>query len=265
MIELIDLYVSYGWRREPIIKGVSAKFDGFHLVLGPNGSGKTTLFRAIAGLTPITSGKILIDGVDVNAIYGKPGVLSINLGELYSLMHLSTFDHLRLFMDLAEGDMDLALKILGDLGVDIDLLKRRKPWELSAGQKKAYSTAIALASRAKHVLLDEPFEQLDPARKSRLLEYFREFKGVILINTHETWLLPVLRDWSTVFVFEGKLYGPIAASELLEAKLAVGEVEDALLKFEVAGKTYSVVVGDIGEPLSRLTTLDKVYELAVSG
>ncbi|MCD6409709.1 MAG: ATP-binding cassette domain-containing protein [Candidatus Verstraetearchaeota archaeon] len=82
MIELIDLYVSYGWRREPIIKGVSARFDGLHLVLGPNGSGKTTLFRAIAGLTPITSGKILIDGVDIDSIYGKPGILAINLGEI---------------------------------------------------------------------------------------------------------------------------------------------------------------------------------------
>ncbi|MCD6409710.1 MAG: ABC transporter ATP-binding protein, partial [Candidatus Verstraetearchaeota archaeon] len=77
-------------------------------------------------------------------------------------MHLNAYDHLRLFMDLTNGDMDLALKILEDLGVDAGLLRKRKPWELSAGQKKAYSTAIALASRAKHVLLDEPFEQLDP-------------------------------------------------------------------------------------------------------
>ncbi|OYT59046.1 MAG: ABC transporter, partial [Desulfurococcales archaeon ex4484_217_1] len=48
MIEIIDLYVKYRWRQEAVIKGVSARFEGKHLVLGPNGSGKTTLFRAIA-------------------------------------------------------------------------------------------------------------------------------------------------------------------------------------------------------------------------
>ena len=186
MIEIIDLYVKYRWRQEPVIKGVSAKFEGKHLILGPNGSGKTTLFRTIAGLTPISSGKVLIDGVDVADIYGKPGVLSINLREVYSVFNLSAYDHVRFFIDSTNGDMDLALSILEDLGVSNELLRKRKPWELSAGQFKAFTTAIALASKAKHVLLDEPFEQLDPARKSKLLKYLSEFKGTILLNTHET-------------------------------------------------------------------------------
>jgi len=263
LIEIIDLYVKYRWRQEPVIKGVSARFEDKHLVLGPNGSGKTTLFRAIAGLTPISSGKILIDGVDVADIYGKPGVLSINLREVYGVFHLSAYDHIRFFIDSTDGDIDLALNILEDLGVSKGLLRKRKPWELSAGQFKAFTTAIALASKAKHVLLDEPFEQLDPARKSKLLKYLNEFKGVILLNTHETWLLTALKPWKVAFMFEGRLYGMLPVSELFDARLVVGKSEDAILCFEASGKVYSIVKGEMGEPLTKLTTLDKVYELAL--
>jgi len=263
MIEIVDLHVRYRWRQEPILKGVHARFKDKHLILGPNGSGKTTLFRAIAGLTPISSGRILLDGVSLDKIYGRPGVLAANLSEVYSVFHLSAYDHLRLFMDLTGGDLDSALKMLGDLGLSVGLLRRRKPWELSAGQQKAFSTVIALFSNAKHVLLDEPFEQLDPARKGRLIEHLREYKGVLLLNTHETWLLSALRDWSTHLMFEGKLYDPVRAGELVEAGLVAGDMPNAMLRFTVSGKTYSLVRGGVGEPLSNLITLDRIYELSL--
>jgi len=264
MIEVVNLHVKYRWRQEPVIRDVHARFKGKHLILGPNGSGKTTLFRAIAGLTPISSGRIIIDGVNLDEIYGKPGVLAINLSEVYNVFHLNAYDHLRLFMDLTDGDFDLALKMLGDLGLSTDLLRKRKPWELSAGQQKAFSTVIALLSSARHILLDEPFEQLDPARKGKLIEHLREYKGVILLNTHETWLLSALRDWSTHLMFEGKLCGSMSAGELVEASLVVGDSADAMLRFTVSGKTYSLVRGEGGEPLSNLITLDRIYELTLS-
>jgi len=263
LIEISDLYVRYRWRQEPIIRGISAKFDDKHLVLGPNGSGKTTLFRAIAGLTPTSSGKILIDGVNVADIYGKPGILSLNLREIFSVFHLSAYDHIRFFVDLMNGDIDLAFNILEELGVERELLRRRKPWELSAGQFKAYTTAIALASKAKHILLDEPFEQLDPARKSKLIRYLNETKSIILLNTHETWLLNILKPWKVAFMFEGRLYGMLPASELLDARLISGKRDDAILSFEVSNRTYSIVKGEAGESLTKLTTLDKVYELVL--
>ena len=221
------------------------------------------MFRAIAGLTPTSSGKILIDGVNVADIYGKPGILSLNLREIFSVFHLSAYDHIRFFVDLMNGDIDLAFNILEELGVERELLRRRKPWELSAGQFKAYTTAIALASKAKHILLDEPFEQLDPARKSKLIRYLNETKSIILLNTHETWLLNILKPWKVAFMFEGRLYGMLPASELLDARLISGKRDDAILSFEVSNRTYSIVKGEAGESLTKLTTLDKVYELVL--
>ena len=127
LIRVVDLYVRYRWRQEPILKGVNAEFNNKHLLLGPNGSGKTTLFRAIAGLTPILKGKVLIDGRDVNEIYGTKGLLALNLGEILSLLRMSAYDNLRLFMDLTDGDMDLAIEILNDLGIETQILRKRKP------------------------------------------------------------------------------------------------------------------------------------------
>ncbi len=264
MIKIIDLYVKYRWRQDPVIRGISVEFSGRHLVLGPNGSGKTTLFRALTGLTPISSGKILIDNIDLDEIYSKPGILATNLNEVYTVFHLCAYDHLRLFIDLMNGDLDLALKILEDLGLSIKLLRKRKPWELSAGQQKAFSTVIALSSNAKHILLDEPFEQLDPARKGKLIEYLRGYKGVVLLNTHETWLLSALKGWNTHLMFEGRIYGPLNTEKLVKAGLIIGDVPDAILKFTVAGKTYSLVKSGAGEPISKLITLDKIYELSLS-
>lgn len=59
-----------------VLRGVSLRLSNKHIILGPNGSGKTTLFRAIAGLVPTSSGRILIDGLDVRNIYGIQGTLS---------------------------------------------------------------------------------------------------------------------------------------------------------------------------------------------
>ncbi len=262
MIEVRDLYVKYGWRKEPVIKGVSVVFNNRHLVLGPNGSGKTTLFRAICGLTSISSGKILIDGIDLEKIYGVPSLLAINFLEVYRLFRLSAYDHIKIFCDLTSGDLDLALSILEELGVDLSVLKGRKLWELSAGQRKAFATALALASKAKHVLLDEPFEQLDPVGKRILLRYINEHRGVIVLNTHETWLLKTLGDWEVSLMFEGKIYGPVKASLLLESRLVVGNVENAVLRFEICGRVFSLVRDHEGESLTELVTLDKVYYIS---
>jgi len=263
MIKIVNLHVRYSWRKEEVLKGVSAIFANRHIVLGPNGSGKTTLFRAIGGLVSVTSGKVLIDGLDVEKIYGAKGLLAMNLSEVLNPVALSAYDNLRLIMDLTDGDIDLALDLLSDLGVDKSILKRRKPWELSSGQLKAYTTAFALASKSKHILLDEPFEQLDPARKAKLIEHMRKHKGVIVINTHETWTISILKDWIAHFIIEGKAYGPISVSKLLEAHLVLGKRDDALVSFEAAGKSYSIVESGEGELLTKMLTLDKIYELAL--
>ena len=264
MIVAENLEVSYRQRREPVLNGVNAIFDGKSLILGPNGSGKTTLFRAICGLTNITKGRILVDNVNVKEIYAKTGIISVNFPEVLSLLSVKVHDLIKLYADLADGDSSTAYKILGELGLTNKLLRSKKLHELSAGQVKAVCTAIALSMRAKHVLLDEPFEQLDPARKHVLIKYLEDYDGIIVLNTHETWLLRKLAGWKVFFMFEGVLYGSILAEDLLKAKLSLKDEPKALIKMKVSGKPVSLIKGrKKGTPILSLESLDKVYELAL--
>ena len=125
MIVAENLDVSYRQRREPVLNGVNAIFDGKSLILGPNGSGKTTLFRAICGLTNITKGRILVDNVNVKEIYAKTGIISVNFPEVLSLLSVKVHDLIKLYANLADGDSSTAYKILGELGLTNKLLKIR--------------------------------------------------------------------------------------------------------------------------------------------
>jgi len=261
VIEVLDLVVSYKWRQEPVLKGFSVSFRRKSIILGPNGSGKTTLFRAICGFTNISSGRVLVEGRDVAGIYAAPGLLSVNFREAYGLLGINVLDLISLYIDISRGQDRKVFEVLGELGLSPGLMRRRKLDELSAGQVKAVSTALALASGAKYVLLDEPFEQLDPARKGRLTDFLNGYEGVVLMNTHETWLLRRLEGWAAYFMFEGLIYGPVEVGDLLSIRVSPGEEPESLLRINVGGRTISLVKEEKGTLLTSLESLDRVYEL----
>jgi ABC-type Mn2+/Zn2+ transport system ATPase subunit len=263
MIVCQNLYVTYRWRQEPVLKGVNGSFKNKSIILGPNGSGKTTLFRAVCGLTNVASGKIFIDEKPSEDIYATKGIVSANFKEIYTLLDVKVFDLIRLYADLSEGDTQLTYKIIEDFGVDLEFLKKRKLGELSSGQLKIVCTALALATKAKHVLLDEPFEELDPARKGRMVKYLNQCDSLILVNTHETWLLKDLQDWEAFLMFEGSLYGPLLVRDLLKARILIAEEPNAMLQMRLSDRTISIIKGkDRGKLLTSLENLDKIYEIA---
>jgi len=258
MITVEELRVKLGG--DEVLKGVSAVFLGKHIVLGPNGSGKTTLFRAITGLVPYR-GRIKVDDRPLEEIKGATGVLATNLAEVYYLAPVKALELLHLFSDLAGADPLRALALLEELGVSKRLLGKRWLWELSAGTRKAFTTALVLASGARNVLLDEPFEQLDPAKKVKLVGELKRYNGVIVMNTHETWVLEALPEWGVHLAFEGRLYGPIPAGKLAGAAIVEGKSSEALAVIETRAGCFSLVEGGEGAALTELLTLDRVYEL----
>jgi ABC-type multidrug transport system ATPase subunit len=255
--------VKAGYHGISVLKGVSGEFSKGVLLLGPNGAGKTTLLRAVAGIADVYDGSILVDCIDVSKASGASGLLAVNLPEAYYLLPIPVYSLLHLYASLYGGNFSEALRILRGLGIEERLLKHRRLWQLSAGQAKMVTAAAALASGARNILFDEPFEQLDPARKVRLLEMVREATShaTMVVATHETWLLSRHQVWKVYLMVSGRLFGPISVEEVAELRVVKGRRPEAVLTLRLDGGYVSLARGGEGLELTSLVSLDWLYEL----
>jgi molybdate transport system ATP-binding protein len=175
-------------------------------VLGPNGAGKTTLLRALAGLSPITSGHITLSGLPVDrpatATFVPPERRRVGLVfQNYRLFpHLDVRDNVA-FAARSRGagrqrSRDAARPWIEQL--DLVELAGRKPAELSGGQAQRVAMARALAADPALLLLDEPLAALDAQARldlrSHLRRYVAGFNGPVLLVTHDPIDAMVLAD-----------------------------------------------------------------------
>lgn len=150
----------------------------FLSLLGPSGSGKSTLLRAIAGLEPISGGRVVLDGRVVDdpgrGLFVPPK--DRNLGfvfQNYALWpHMTVLDH-TLFPLRQKGAGGTRTQRERQAREAIDIVglrgfEQRFPVELSGGQQQRVSLARAIVARPRLVLLDEPLSNLDTGLRRRL-------------------------------------------------------------------------------------------------
>jgi ABC-type uncharacterized transport system ATPase component len=111
------------------------------------------------------SGRLLVDNVEVSQASGARGLPAVNLAEAYRLLPADVPRLLELYIDLLGGDTELLWHPLRKLGRGLEELHGKRLWHLSTGQAKLVTLAVAPAPRARNILLDEPFEGLDPVRR----------------------------------------------------------------------------------------------------
>jgi putrescine transport system ATP-binding protein len=148
-------------------------------LLGGSGCGKTTLLRMLAGFEDSTSGRILIDGVDMTGIppYERP----VNM----MFQSYALFPHMSVEQNVAFGlkqDRLPRAEIAARVTDMLDLVKlgqfaKRKPHQLSGGQRQRVALARSLVKRPKLLLLDEPLGALD--------KKLREHTQFELVNLQE--------------------------------------------------------------------------------
>ena len=162
-------------------------------VLGPNGAGKSTLLNAIAGLLPLKTGQILIEGRPVTGARGQ--VAYVPQQERVNWRFPATTSDVVMMGRVRKiGLLKRATQI--DRAAVQDCLERVEMWnrraslvsELSGGQRQRVFVARALAQEASVILLDEAFSGVDVASQEGLISVLKSLRDggrTILISTHD--------------------------------------------------------------------------------
>lgn len=187
-------------------------------VVGVNGAGKTTLFRLLMGLEYPDSGKIIIknnrrvdwlpqvisddvDNMDMTVLdyllLGRPiQKLNDELQSLYDQLADLRCDQEKIFnkIDKIQKELDYwdsynaestLLKIIDGVKLKDDILLKKLS-ELSGGQKSKVAFIKLLYSNPEIILLDEPTNHLDEDSKLFIINYLKNYKGMVLIISHDT-------------------------------------------------------------------------------
>ncbi|MDG7052060.1 MAG: ABC transporter ATP-binding protein [Nitrososphaerota archaeon] len=170
------------------LDGVSLNIDNrFTAIIGRNGAGKTTLVRILSTQLEPSSGRAFIDDLDVikNADRIRKKVVSIPQ-EASPIGILTPFEQVKLYLiarGMTSSESSLAAKkSLEDVGLSDSL---DKPTDmLSGGTKRKVFVAMALASNAEIVFLDEPTTGLDPISRLEVWAAVRKLDGKIILTTH---------------------------------------------------------------------------------
>ena len=160
-------------------------------LLGPSGCGKTTTLRMVAGLEPVTSGRIHIGGVDVTARAANERDVSMVFQSYALFPHMNVLDNV-CYGPLAAGMgkakarevAQAKLEMLGLRGFET-----RLPSELSGGQQQRVAVARSLVLEPAVLLFDEPLSNLDAKLRRRVRQEIRELQQsldlTVLYVTHD--------------------------------------------------------------------------------
>jgi len=192
-------------RRQVALDGIDFQIQKGERValIGPSGAGKTTLFRLLNCTLKPTSGKLWIDGDDVEMLHGQRlrharqriGTVyqQHNLVPRLKVIHnvlagkLGRWSTLRSLVSLASpSDVELAHKALREVGIPDKLFERTD--ELSGGQQQRVAIARVLVQDPAVILADEPVSSVDPSLATAivrlLLDISRDMRKTLLISLH---------------------------------------------------------------------------------
>lgn len=179
----------------------SGKIYGFQ---GENGSGKTMLFRAISGLIHPTEGSVEIDGKILGRDISFPPDMGILLENPAFLSEYTGYDNLALLASIRNRNADIT-KALTSVGLDPQ--DKRKFRKYSLGMKQRLGIACAIMEKPRLLLMDEPFNSLDPAGQSVIADLLLSLKEqgcLILLTSHDQSELERLSD--EIYVVSGGIF-----------------------------------------------------------
>lgn len=170
-----------------VLHGVDLELAPGELIclLGPSGCGKTTALRCIAGLEPVTGGRVLIGGEEVTNVPVNRRDIGMVFQQYSLFPHLSVTKNVEFGLDMRRVPPAERRTRVGEMLeiVGLSHLAQRFPHELSGGQQQRVALARALVTRPRALLLDEPLSALDAKVRVRLREQIRAIQTELGMTT----------------------------------------------------------------------------------
>lgn len=191
--------------------------DGeFVALIGHTGSGKSTLIQHMNGLLKPSSGRIVVDDVDITADGVKLTDIRKKVGLVFQYAEYQLFEE-TIEADIMFGPRNLGLteeeilsrtkKAMEMVGLDYETYKNKSPFDLSGGQKRRVAIAGVVAMEPKVLILDEPTAGLDPKGRDEILgelqNLHKAYNMTIILVSHS--MEDVAKVANKIFVMdEGK-------------------------------------------------------------
>lgn len=193
VVTIDRLSKQYQGSAEFAVKDVSFTVDDgeFMVVLGPSGCGKSSVLRMIAGLEPVTSGNVLIDGQVMNRVPAKDRDIAMVFQSYALYPHMNVYNNLAFGLRrrrVGRAEIDRRVR---DAAQKLGLLPflDRKPRALSGGQRQRVALGRAIVREPKVFLFDEPLSNLDAAlrvsTRNELIKQQHELATTTIYVTHD--------------------------------------------------------------------------------
>ncbi len=192
-IEGVGMTFRRGAVASEVLRGIDLKMDKgeFVSIIGHSGCGKSTLLNIVAGLTPMTTGAVIVDGTAVEA----PGPDRAVVFQNHSLLPwLTVKENVKLAVDkvfsATKSRAERRDWVMHNLAlVQMTHAADKRPGEISGGMKQRVGIARALAMQPKVLLLDEPFGALDALTRAHLQDSVMDIQAklgnTVLMITHD--------------------------------------------------------------------------------
>lgn len=188
-------------------------------IMGASGSGKTTLLNCVSTIDKVTSGHILINGVDVTELKGEKlnKFRREDLGFIFQdfnlLDTLTAYENIALALTIQgkkPKEIDDKIKEVANT-LDITKILNKFPYQMSGGEKQRVASARAIVTNPKLILADEPTGALDSKSSRMLLEKIEELNkdlnATILMVTHDAFTASYCSK--IYFIKDGKIFNEL--------------------------------------------------------
>lgn len=214
MIEVKNLYKSFGTNLVLNDITTTIKKGEKVVIVGPSGSGKSTFLRCINRMEIATKGQILIEGQDICDRKANANLIRQKMGMVFQ--HFNLFPHMTLLENITLAPIKLKLMSKEEARKKaLELLKRvglqdkanQYPSQISGGQKQRVAIVRALAMNPDVMLFDEPTSALDPEMVGEVLDLMKQLakEGMtMIVVTHEMGFAREVGS-RVVFMDEGKI------------------------------------------------------------